>query len=185
MIRAEISTLNRSKSCGPDEIHPIILKELSDFSIEPLVTIMNNSLRYGILPDDWKQATVADIYFDFAKAFDTVPHRRLLKKIESYGIHGNILKLINGFLSNRHKTVKFDGVASKEEVVYNGIPQGSVLGPLLFVIYINDLSEHVISQMYLFANHTKLMKKVRTKNHSVLLQNDIDGMLHNIYIKTA
>ena len=68
------------------------------------------------------------------------------------------------------------GVASKEEVVRSGIPQWSVLGPMLFVIYINDLPEHVISQMYLFADDTKLMKKVRTQNDSVLLQNDMDGM---------
>ena len=86
------------------------------------------------------------------------------------------MKWINGFLSNRRQTVKVNGVASKQEVVRSGIPQGSVLGPLLFVIYINDLPEHVISQMYLFADDTKLMKKVRTRNDSVLLQNDMDGM---------
>ena len=102
------------------------------------------------------------IYFDFAKAFDTVPHRRLLRKIKSYGIKDNILKWLNGFLKNRRQTFKVNGAVSGEKAVCCGIPQGSVLGPLLFVIYINDLPEHVTSQMYLFADDTKLMKRVRS-----------------------
>ena len=80
------------------------------------------------------------IYFDFAKAFDTVPHRRLLKKLEAYGIRGKVLEWIKAFLSDRHQQVKVNGSLSKKCRVLSGVPKGSVLGPLLFVIYINFLS---------------------------------------------
>ena len=106
-----------------------------------------------------------------------MPHRRLIRKIESYGINGNILKWIKGFLGDRRQTVKVNDVTSEKRTVRSGIPQGSVLGPLLFIIYINDLPEHVLSEMYLFADDTKLMKKVELREDSFFFQNDIDVML--------
>ena len=89
-----------------------------------------------------------------------------------------VTSLNGGFLNNRLQVVKVNGAVSEEKTVCSGIPQGSVLGPLLFVIYINDLPEHVISQMYLFADDTKLMKRVRSRKDSVILQKDMDNM-HN------
>ena len=96
------------------------------------------------------------IYFDFAKAFDTVPHRRLLKKLKGYGIDGKILEWIKSFLQNRTQSVKVNGIFSNIASVKSGVPQGSVLGPILFILYINDLPDVVQSNVYLFAEDTKM-----------------------------
>ena len=119
---------------------------------------------------------VDTIYFDFAKAFDTVPHQRLLKKIQCYGIGGDILRWIEAFLKERHQVVKVNGVESTVDPVLSGIPQGSVLGPLLFLVYINDLPQVVKSDMYLFADDTKIFKRVASEDDSIILQRDIDAM---------
>jgi len=116
------------------------------------------------------------IYFDFAKAFDTVPHRRLLRKLEAYGIRGRVLGWMKAFLSDRYQYVKVNGKLSKKCQVQSGVPQGSVLGPLLFVIYINDLAEVTNSEMFLFADDTKLVEEINNAEDAIRLQHDIEAM---------
>ena len=89
---------------------------------------------------------------DLSKAFDKVPHKRLLSKIEFYGIRGKILQWLESFLSNRYQQVVVDGSFSNYCKVTSGVPQGSVLGPTLFLLYINDITEGISSQMKLFAD---------------------------------
>ncbi len=113
------------------------------------------------------------IYTDFQKAFDTVPHRRLLGKLHSYGINEGIIKWVESFLSNRKQRVNINGSSSSWQNVLSGVPQGSVLGPLLFVIFINDLPEQVDSLLYLFADDAKMFQNIVGAHSETLLQNDL------------
>ena len=97
---------------------------------------------------------VNTIYFNFAKAFDSVPKGRLLGKLKSYGINGKFLDWIKAFLT--HQIVNFNGMKSDQATVLNGIPQGSVLEHILFVKYVNDLPEVVKCDTYLFADDDKI-----------------------------
>ena len=116
------------------------------------------------------------IYLDFAKSFDTVPHRRLLGKMESYGISGCILEWVKDYLSGRTQTVLVNGEKSRTAPVISGILQGTCLGPLLFVIYINDLLDDIKSDGFLFADDTKIFRKIASPKDCDILQSDIDKM---------
>ena len=101
------------------------------------------------------------IYLDCQKAFDTVPHKRLLGKLEAYGISGKVLAWIKSFLTGRTQCVVVKGVLSDFLQVWSGVPQGSVLGPVLFLIYINDLLVGITSCGKLFADDSKLFRRLR------------------------
>jgi len=117
------------------------------------------------------------IYLDFSKAFDKVPHCRLLEKLEKHGIGGNIKSWIQNWLSGRRQRVCVNGNCSAWRIVTSGVPQGSVLGPVLFLIYINDLESDIISSVYKFADDTKLLGKVNNTNDRDLLQLDLKRMM--------
>ena len=112
-------------------------------------------------------------YMDFQKAFDTVPHYRLLSKLRGYGINGKTLAAISDFLSGRTFGVVVGDHCSSTYPVTSGIPQGSVLGPLLFLLYINDLPEGIQSSISLFADDVKMLAKAAGKDQT---QQDIDSM---------
>ena len=116
------------------------------------------------------------IYLDFAKAFDKVDHQILLNKLHAYGVRGKLLTWLNCYLSNRQQTVVINGKHSYPAKVISGVPQGTVLGPVLFILYLNDLQgcikNSVISS---FADDTRLLKAINTVHDTVLLQSDLDS----------
>ena len=113
------------------------------------------------------------VYMDFMKAFDTVPHRRLIGKLASHGINNPILGWIKAFLTDRKQQVQVNGSKSEWMDVTSGIPQGSVLGPVLFVIYINDLPDCIHSETYLFADDTKIFRTITSEEDCKILQEDL------------
>ena len=116
------------------------------------------------------------ILLDFSKAFDKVNHAKLLWMLHQYGIRGNALAWIRAFLGNRSQTVVLDGEESGSVPVTSGVPQGSVLGPILFLVYINDLPDELSSQVRLFADDTAVYLTIGGAEDGMLLQNDLDRL---------
>ncbi|XP_072014972.1 uncharacterized protein [Amphiura filiformis] len=116
------------------------------------------------------------IFLDYAKAFDSVPHKRLINKLKAYGFNGKVLNWIEDFLMGRSQTVTVRNATSNQADVLSGVPQGSVLGPLLFILYINDLPQHVNSSIQMFADDTKIFTAVDTPESADKLQSDIDKL---------
>jgi ribonucleases P/MRP protein subunit RPP40 len=115
------------------------------------------------------------IYLDFSRAFDTVVHSKLLTKLSAFGIKGHILNWCSAFLSNRSHLVIANDCFSPFLPVLSGVPQGTVLGPLFFLIYINDLPLSVLSsKVHLFADDLKLCKEISSPLDIQLLQADLD-----------
>ena len=102
------------------------------------------------------------LYFDFEKAFDRIPHQRLLKKLNSYGIRGNVLNWIKNYLDNRTQKVRLNETLSDPFPVTSGAPQGTVLGCLLFLIYINDLPDVINATAKIFVDDLKIYKAIRS-----------------------
>ena len=118
------------------------------------------------------------IYLDYSKAFDRVNHAILLAKLEKLGIKGKVLNWIKDFLSGRYQTVTVDGEKSNFELVKSGVPQGTVLGPILFIIYVADLQSQVIHcKVRTFADDTKLQKSVDSEESAAEMQEDLQRVV--------
>ena len=105
-----------------------------------------------------------------------VPHRRLAYKLEYYGIRNNILQWITAWLSGRTQKVVIDGVCSDPAPVLSGVPQGSVLGPILFLIFINDIPDNINSTVRLFADDCVFYRNIRMSEDQQILQNDLNKL---------
>ena len=249
--------LNSTKSPGPDQVHPRVLKELAQQLSYPLRRLFEKTLRDGKIPKSWKVAEVKPIfkkgkknspgnyrpvsltsiickvfesfirdalcehltqnnllsadqfgfcsgrscvsqllvtidewftsidknvpvdaaYLDFRKAFDSVPHKRLISKLYGYGVRGSVLAWVTDFLTNRSQYVNVNNSCSDKVPVTSGVPQGSVLGPSLFVYYINDLPDVSTTPLKIFADDTKVYTPIQSNADHVNLQNSINQLV--------
>ena len=194
----------KGDKADPGNYRPVSLTSIVCKVFEKLVRehllehLTKNSLisnkQFGFLPgrsttlqllkviDEWTQildegGQIDAIYMDFMKAFDKVPHNRLNSKLHSYMFDPKVLEWIKSFLENRKQEVCVNGEHSSSRDVTSGIPQGSVLGPILFVIYINDMPSEVRNMLYLFADDTKIYYQIHSVSDQERLQEDLDALV--------
>ena len=193
----------KGSKANPGNYHPIsltsiICKLLEAIIRDAIVTHMSvNNLfcdqQHGFVPgrscitqllttfEIWTQAVengnpVDAIYLDFQKAFDSVPHHRLIRKLAAYGVTGKILRWIETYLTDRKQRVCVEGSLSNWEDVLSGIPQGSVLGPTLFVMFINDMPDAITSLSKMFADDAKVFRQIENRADIATLQKDLDHL---------
>ena len=135
-----------------------------------------NSFVQELCSTDDKNIQTDVIVMDFAKAFDKVPHKRLLYKLDYYGIRNDILLWVQDFLPLRSQTVLLEGIHSSQITVKFEVPQCTILGPIIFLIYINDFHEYLkYSTLQLFADDNIIYRNIKTDNDTTLLQHDLDA----------
>ena len=124
-----------------------------------------------------ENSTQTDILImDFSKAFDKVSHNLLVHKLHHYGIQGKTNRWINSFLQSRTHAVVLEGVTSDYVPVQSGVPQGSILGPSLFLFYINDIPVGLDSTIRLFADDTIAYLAIKSNANCITLQNDLNKL---------
>ena len=136
-----------------------------------------STLQLLTMLDKWTKildngATIHAVYMDLMKAFDKVPHRRFIVKLRAYGISDRMCNWVESFLHDRKQHVQVNGKFSKWSDVTSGIPQGSVLDPVLSVTYVNDLPYSVFSDIILYADDTKMSKEIQSDTDTIVIQDD-------------
>ena len=132
---------------------------------------------YNEVYDVYDETKAVDvIYLDFQKAFDKVPHQRLLIKLKAHGVDGKLLKWLEDWLSERKQRVVINGKSSTWRDVLSGVPQGSVLGPILSIIYVNDIDDDLTCKISKFADDTKITSRVTTSVEKLELQSNLDQL---------
>ncbi|KAG7305587.1 hypothetical protein JYU34_009672 [Plutella xylostella] len=253
LVLKYLKNIDVNKGCGPDDIHPLFVKQCCEQLATPLTVLFRMSLDTGNLPARWKQSLITPIfksgnkhnakdyrgisklciipkifekiiydalfpavrpyliinqhgfidkrstesnlceyidivldamdkghqvdavYTDYSKAFDKICHNTLIKKLELFGVHGDLLRWLESYLRDRTQAVAVKGYVSSFVPITSGIPQGSHLGPLLFNIFINDVIKCFNSSFpLLYADDTKIFVKITSIHDCLKLQSDLD-----------
>ena len=130
--------------------------------LSTITQLINTTTDWANTLNNKGQTDIICLYF--SKAFDKISHKFLLSKLHYYGIRHHTLSWIGAFLYNRTQTTVVDGVHSSYVEVASGVPQGSVLRPMLFLLYINDINNAINSQIKLFADDSVLYRNIRNQN---------------------
>ena len=168
--------------------HSICHSMMSHFDTYKVLSNLNHGFRSGFSPETQLAVTIDDlakkldknlqtdvIILDFSKAFDTVPHDRLLHKLFSYGIRGQLHTWFTNYLKRTMRVI-VEGELSSEAEVLSGVPQGTVLGPILFLVHINDLPDCVSSSVRLFADDCLLYRVINSIDDHIALQSDLKAL---------
>jgi hypothetical protein len=167
LIADEIST--RFSHVIPEEQHGFVKKRST------ITNLIKHTERLQKSAGSRGQTDV--VYFDFSSAFDKVPHNRLLAKLNSLGISGRILEWLKSFLSDRTQQVKIDDVLSERTPVTSSVIQGSHIGPVLFCLYISDLTEVLDVDFSLYADDIKICSEIHSADECQKLQTNIDRLI--------
>ena len=165
-------------------VHCLIIRHLSLTHLLEWGFRARRSTTLALLSvtNEWMQSLdsgieTCTVFFDFRKAFDSVPHRKLISKLKSIQLNSALIRWICNYLSGRHQRVVVGGEISQSTPVISGVPQGSVLGPLLFLLYIDSLSHLQLShgtKMVLYADDVLLYKGIQSPHDYNALQNDVN-----------
>ena len=183
-----------SLTCLPMKIFEYCIKDLLMLKCEHLIKDNQHGFRSEkscltqLLPFVDKlsealnnQSRVDVVYFDFAKAFDSVNHDLILQKLKhNFGVDGLLLQFLRDYLQDRKQQVVINGSISNPLRVHSGVPQGSILGPLLFILFIDDICETVSegTELALYADDTKIWREILCEDDQVILQNDINSLFN-------
>ena len=160
------------------------VNDLLDHRQYGFVKKKSTSIQLLRILDDWSEALdrgeeVHVIYTDFEKAFDRVSHVKLIRKLSMYGVNDNIIEWLKDYLNGRQSSVRVNGCLSDQFDISSGVPQGSVLGPVLFIIYVNDMFRIVKDkkvELVLYADDAKLYKSILSEDDRFMLQSCLNAL---------
>ena len=183
MVAKKIKAMKDNKSVGVDGIPPKLLMETVEQISIPLARVFNLSLKEGVVPFEWKEENIIPLFKKGSRnksenyrpvSLTSVICKLLERLIKDYMVD---FLVKHKLLNSSQQRVVVDGEVSNWKLVLSGVPQGSVLGPILFLIYINDLDDSITSNVLKFADDTKLFRKVNTDGDKQHLQNDLDRLV--------